>query len=182
MLLKRCRLAAEEAPPERVALVPHIDHADVGKFMVGQGVEALAGRESLQRQRQGRDIDQHHVAWRAQCRGGSVIGEILEQDGRPVPRPPAQFAFVEGERVFERARQIRRQIVCIGSRSEERQIARSSVDRRKTEASLGTLSGTGRLRRIGLVLRLGPGSGGGGSAGGGGTASGCSTWVVCWLE
>ncbi len=148
VLLEWRRLAAQEPAPERVLLVPHVDHADVRQLVVGQRVEALAGREGLHRQRQGRDVEQHHVARAAKRRRIAVIGEILEQHRCPVPRLPAQGLLVEGKRIFERPREIGRQIGLHRVEVEQRQVA--GLERRKLEPR-GVLGNAFRTRLLGRV-------------------------------
>ena len=124
MLLDRRRLAAEEPPPEGILAVPDVDRGDVRKLVVGQREKALAGRKGLHRQRQRSDVEQDHVARRRQRRGIAIIGEVLEQDGGPVPRLPAKNLLVESERIFERATEIGRQIGLDRVDVEQRQILR----------------------------------------------------------
>src|SRR5207302_972087 len=76
MVLKRHRLAAEEMAPERVARIPHVNCSDVRQLVVHKREEALARREGLHRQREGRYIEQDHVAWAAERGGVAVVGEV----------------------------------------------------------------------------------------------------------
>ena len=103
MLLQRHGLAAQEVAPARIARVPHVDGPDVRQFVIHQREKALAGRESLHRQRQGRDIEQDHVARGAERGRIAVVGEILEQDRDRFPGLPVQIVLVKGEGVLESA-------------------------------------------------------------------------------
>ena len=133
--------------------IPHVDRGDVRELVIVEGEEALAGREGLHRQRERRDVEQHHVARAAERGGIAVIAEVLEQDRRPVPRLPVEFLLMEGERVFERAGEIGRQIGLDRVDVEQRQVL--GFERREMEARrvlrdmLGLRVGA-RLGRVGL--------------------------------
>ena len=151
MLLDRHRLAAQEAAPEGVALVPHVHRRDVGELVVGQREEALARREGLHRLRQRRDVEQDGVVGRRARGGVAVVAEILEQHRGPVPRLPVEHLLVEARSHFRptgRCRASGRSGPGRNRASEKFLV--SSVDRSIPEASRGTCSGSLRLVALGI--------------------------------
>ena len=179
VLLHRRRLAAEKVAPESVVRIPDVDRRDVRQLMVVEVKKRSPGRERLHRQRQRSDIEKDHVARRSERGGIAVVGEILEQDRRPVPRLPVELLLMEGERVFERASEIGRQIGLDRVDVEKRQVPgferRQMEPRRVLRDVLRAFRARAHWAWSGPA---GPAPAIGSSFGGGGTASGFSTWVV----
>ena len=110
MLLNRHRLAVKEVAPGCVLAVPNVHRGDVLELMVEQSEEALARSEGLHRLAQGRDVEEDRVVGRGARRGVAIVAEVLEQDRDRLPRLPVELLLVEGDRIFERSADVRRQI------------------------------------------------------------------------
>ena len=110
MLLDRHWLAVEKVAPRRVLPIPHVHLGDVGKLVVDDGEEAFAGRKGLHRRRQRRNVDQYRVVGRRPRAGVRIVAEVLQKDGRRLPRGPAEFLLMEAKRILIGAGDVRRQI------------------------------------------------------------------------
>ena len=104
-------LAAEDVAPAHVGLGPLVEVGDVHELMVHEPEDALVRDKRFERVRDRRDVEQHHVLRHRGRTGVTVVDEVLEQDRDLAVRLPAPQAFLEGERIFEAARRVRRQIV-----------------------------------------------------------------------
>src|SRR5207237_261564 len=111
-----------------------------------------------------RDLDRDDVA---RDRGGPRVprvGEVGQEDGRPLPRRPAEELLVEGERVLEAAGDVRGEVRLRRLEVDEPQVLRLGSG----ELGRGGGGGGGGRGGGGRAGRRGGGGGGEGGGGGGG--------------
>jgi hypothetical protein len=110
MHFHRVGLSAEEAPPAAVLLIRHVARGQVHHLVVHEHVNPLDGRERLKRVVQGGYIHPQNIGSRGRCPRVTVIGIVLQHQGRFLVRRPVENFALEFERVLISARHVRHEV------------------------------------------------------------------------